>query len=271
MDITGFAVFRIFSIPILSAERRTPKYSMHRILSESGLLVAIRSNILVFYIETYRLILDWRGIRYQCNEDRLYFFTKKVLGMAEKPTYEELEQRIQEFEQAEFKRKRTEKELQESEERYRSLVELFPEAILVHQDWKIVYINPEGAKIFGAKDSEEIIGTSLFDYFPSDYHELVRKRTKQVYDKRKTVARTELKLIRLDETIIDIAAVGTVINYLGNAAALSIIKDITDQLHSENELRQRIEAHTRQNSACVALASAYAAQNGNSSKPGSVD
>jgi PAS domain-containing protein len=80
--------------------------------------------------------------------------------MAEKPTYEELEQRIQEFEQAEFKRKRTEKALQESEERYRSLVELFPEAILVHQDWKIVYINPEGAKIFGAKDSEEIIGTS---------------------------------------------------------------------------------------------------------------
>jgi len=28
-------------------------------LSESGLSVAIRSNPLIFYIETYQLILDW--------------------------------------------------------------------------------------------------------------------------------------------------------------------------------------------------------------------
>ncbi len=45
--------------------------------------------------------------------------------MSEKPTYEELEQRIQELEQAEFKRKRAEKALMESENRYRSFVKNF--------------------------------------------------------------------------------------------------------------------------------------------------
>ena len=39
--------------------------------------------------------------------------------MSEKPTYEELEQRIQELEQAESKRKRAENALQESQEALR--------------------------------------------------------------------------------------------------------------------------------------------------------
>jgi hypothetical protein len=42
-------------------------------LSESGLSVAIRSNLLIFYIETYQLILDfdWGESRYQGNQGRL--------------------------------------------------------------------------------------------------------------------------------------------------------------------------------------------------------
>jgi len=45
--------------------------------------------------------------------------------MSEKPTYEELEQRVQEFEKTEFELKRAEKELLESEDRYRA-VHLIP-------------------------------------------------------------------------------------------------------------------------------------------------
>jgi hypothetical protein len=40
-------------------------------LSESGLSVAIRSNLLIFYIETYQLKLDWGESRYQGNQGRL--------------------------------------------------------------------------------------------------------------------------------------------------------------------------------------------------------
>ena len=47
--------------------------------------------------------------------------------MSEKPTYEELEQRIQELEQAEFKRKRTEKALMESEAKTKAILEAIPD------------------------------------------------------------------------------------------------------------------------------------------------
>ena len=43
--------------------------------------------------------------------------------MSEKPTYEELEQRIQELEQAGPERKRAEEALRQSKERYQGVVE----------------------------------------------------------------------------------------------------------------------------------------------------
>ena len=46
--------------------------------------------------------------------------------MTEKPTYEELEKRIQELEDVEYKFKRTEKALQECEGRYRAVVQDMP-------------------------------------------------------------------------------------------------------------------------------------------------
>lgn len=46
--------------------------------------------------------------------------------MAEKPTYEELEQQIQKLEQTEFKRKKVEKALPESNDQFRGIVEDVP-------------------------------------------------------------------------------------------------------------------------------------------------
>jgi PAS domain S-box-containing protein len=62
--------------------------------------------------------------------------------MSKKPTYEELEQRIQELEKAEFKRKKAEKALHESEERYRSLFQNNHAVLLL--------IDPDSAKIIDA-------------------------------------------------------------------------------------------------------------------------
>ena len=47
-------------------------------------------------------------------------------------------------------RREAEEALRKSEERYRRLVEFSPEAIAVHDGRKLLFINPAGARLFGA-------------------------------------------------------------------------------------------------------------------------
>ena len=71
--------------------------------------------------------------------------------MAEKPTYEELEKRIQELEQAEIKRKKAEKALQASEKRFRSIFEQAAVGVaqIVSKTGDFVRINQRYADIVG--------------------------------------------------------------------------------------------------------------------------
>ncbi len=78
--------------------------------------------------------------------------------MSEKPTYEELEQRVRELEQAEAEQKRAKAALLESENNYRTLVEC-ANSVILKWDTKgnIIYLNPYGLKYFNYTE-EEIIG-----------------------------------------------------------------------------------------------------------------
>ncbi|MDO8964188.1 MAG: PAS domain S-box protein [Coriobacteriia bacterium] len=54
--------------------------------------------------------------------------------------------------------------LREAEERYRALVEMSPDAILVHTGGTIVYLNPTGLRLVGASSPDEVIGRSVMDF-----------------------------------------------------------------------------------------------------------
>ena len=54
--------------------------------------------------------------------------------------------------------------LRESEEKYRRLVELSPDAILVQRKESIVFINPAGLKLFGAESPDQIVGKPIWKF-----------------------------------------------------------------------------------------------------------
>ncbi len=86
--------------------------------------------------------------------------------MAEKPTYDELEQRIQQLEQAEFKRKRAEKALQESKDRYRGIVEDTPVLICRFlPGGEITFVNKAYCEYFD-KTFEELAGSTFISLIP---------------------------------------------------------------------------------------------------------
>jgi PAS domain S-box-containing protein len=46
----------------------------------------------------------------------------------------------------------------EPRDRYRRLVELSPDGILISQDNRLVFVNPAAMRLFGASDPEQVLG-----------------------------------------------------------------------------------------------------------------
>ncbi|CBN58973.1 EAL domain-containing protein [Kamptonema sp. PCC 6506] len=143
----------------------------------------------------------------------------------------------------EIERQQAEKErieliasLQESEERYRRLVELSPEAIAVYSEDKIVYINAAGARLVGAQSAKELIGFPIFNLVHRDYLEVVRVRIQQVEEENKKTNLIEQKMIRLDGKVIDVEIAGIPATYQGKVATQIIIRDITERKRAQQQL-----------------------------------
>jgi PAS domain S-box-containing protein len=133
-------------------------------------------------------------------------------------------------------RKMAEEALRESEERYRRLVELSPEAIIVHIEGKFAFINAAGLKLFGAASPEEILGKPILDFVHPDYLESVKARIQQVRE-GKQVDLIEEKLIRLDGQPIDVEVAGIPITYDGKPSIQLIAREITQRKQAEAELQ----------------------------------
>jgi PAS domain S-box-containing protein len=142
--------------------------------------------------------------------------------------------------------KRTAETLQESEERYRRLVELSFEAIAIHRQGKLVYINRAGARLLGAKSSEELIGQPIREFVHPDYWDLVQTRLQQVKEDARGVPLAEEKFIRVDGTAVEVEVASIPIFYEGQPAVQTVIHDISARRQAEAE-RQRERARIARN------------------------
>ncbi|EKN68741.1 diguanylate cyclase [Schinkia azotoformans] len=129
-------------------------------------------------------------------------------------------------------------QLRESELQYRQLVELSPDTIAVHQEGKFVYINPAGLKLLHANHEEELIGKSIFDIVHPDYRDLAQQRVHQSYFEHKINELAKEKFITLDGQVIDVEVITSPISFRGKPATQVIVRDITERLRLEEDLRQ---------------------------------
>lgn len=137
------------------------------------------------------------------------------------------------------KRERTEAELLESEERYRRLVELSPDAIGIQSEDKIVFMNSAGAKLFGAKDVDQLIGKSVWDFVPLDSQEVVQDRYLQMRETGAQIPPIELMLTQLDGTKVDVEVFAIPFLFQGKPSIQAVFRDITKQKRAREEIKQR--------------------------------
>jgi len=77
-------------------------------------------------------------------------------------------------------RKAKEDALIASEERYRRLLEQSFDAIAIHKNQKVSYLNEKAAKILGAATPQDLIGRSIFDLIHPDSRRDIEERIKKM-------------------------------------------------------------------------------------------
>ncbi|MBW2565982.1 MAG: PAS domain S-box protein [Deltaproteobacteria bacterium] len=162
--------------------------------------------------------------------------------MADKPLYEELEQRVRQLDKEMAEIKRSEEGLRVSEEKWRSLVENAPSLILiVDRDGIIQYINHTVPGL----EMEKVIGTNHCDYVPPQYHKVMRESIEHVF---KTGRNTSYEIAGVgpnDSTSWYTAKVGPV-EHDGEIVAVTIMPiDITERNQVEEELRESEKKYRR--------------------------
>lgn len=129
----------------------------------------------------------------------------------------------------------------ESKERYEKLVELLPDAVHVKYKGKIVFSNEAGAKLFGFKNKEEIIGIHDKEITHPKYLQISINRGNKMRKEKNSAPSMEQKCIRADGQIIDVEVVSTPIKFDKDYAILSVIRDITERKKWESMLNETLK------------------------------
>ncbi len=120
-----------------------------------------------------------------------------------------------------------EKALRRSEERYRRLVDLSPDGILIHLQEKIVFANPAAVRFLGAKSADDLIGRSIVDFVDPQFHKITKLRIKEVLDRGREQPQMEQVFVGCDGRSFPVHCSATHLPREQGGAVLTVFRDIT--------------------------------------------
>lgn len=134
-------------------------------------------------------------------------------------------------------RKQADETLRESEEKYRRMVDLLTDAVIIHADGKIVFANAATYRLIGATSADQIIGKKAIDFIHPDNRNMSLKRINNILETGEPSGFVEEKFIKFDNEIIYAEVIGIPVNYMGKPAIQTILRDITERKQVEEKIK----------------------------------
>ncbi len=142
-------------------------------------------------------------------------------------------------------RKKAENLLRESEERYERLVELSPDAIIIHTDGGVNFCNTAALRLVGADSAKEVIGKSVFDYVAPESRETMRARIGRILN-GESLPVVGFKCVRKDGSLIDVEMQSVAFNHGNRSAIQAVIRDVSERKLAELALQEANERAMRE-------------------------
>jgi PAS domain S-box-containing protein len=138
-------------------------------------------------------------------------------------------------------RTRAEALLGKSEQKYRRLFEISPDAMAVHRNGEILLANQATATLLNAPDPEALVGKPIWDFVEDGSLALSRLRVQQVEHEERAAECVELKLLSLDKTPLHVEVASVPSMYKDEPAVLPVIHDITRTKQAQERLKASLE------------------------------
>ncbi|MEO8232453.1 MAG: PAS domain S-box protein [Ignavibacteriota bacterium] len=132
-------------------------------------------------------------------------------------------------------RKKTEIELAQSEEKYRTLIDSIQDGVFLIVDGVILFVNRAFGKMIGYENNE-IEGTSFIKFVAPEDAELVAENYKLRQEGKSAPSSYEWRMLHKDGGKVYVNMSARVINYQGKRATIGTLKDITHQKELEQTL-----------------------------------
>lgn len=131
-----------------------------------------------------------------------------------------------------------ERALRRSEERYRRLVDLSPDGILIHVQENIVFANPAAVRFLGARNDDELVGRNLLDIVDPRYHKATKLRIKEALDRGREQPQMEQVFVGLDGRSFPVHCASTRLPREEGRTLLTVFRDISQVTLIEDSSRR---------------------------------
>jgi PAS domain S-box-containing protein len=128
--------------------------------------------------------------------------------------------------------------LQASEQSVKTLIDWLPQAIVIHREGTVVYVNRSAVELVGAAAAVDLLGKPILELIHADSHHFVLERLKNPAGHGVPSPVAEVALIKLDGARVDAQIQGAPISYHGQPARLASIWDTTASKQAEDALRK---------------------------------
>ena len=123
-----------------------------------------------------------------------------------------------------LERQRAIKGLQESEQRFQSLVENAPDAIFIQTQECFAYLNQAALRLFGAHSLAQMLGRPVAQYFDPEHRPQVLERIRALNQEKKPAPMAELRCLRLDGAPVEVEVSAVPFRYQDQDGALSFAR-----------------------------------------------
>jgi two-component system cell cycle sensor histidine kinase/response regulator CckA len=202
----------------------------------------------IVYHPDYKELTRERARRRMRGEDMVSRYEVKLLRKDGSSFYGEINARAITFPSDEKRgvqvwvkdidqRKRVEKALRESEEKYRLLVENATDAIYVAQDGKIKFANPKALEMTGYT-AEEMAEISFVDIIHPKDRDMVLERHLRRLKGEDIIGGYSFRILSRSGEVLSVDLNAVLIRWEGKPATLNFLRDITNQKKLEMQLQQ---------------------------------